>query len=190
MTTFRIVVATSAGALALAVTGCGSDNESNAETGPPPTTTARATQDATTTEPAPEPITSAETRWLEQVEEYSARVNRDIGRGGRITHLTMRRSAKLYAACTPMLRRAGDAGRLEPARRIAQRACNRLENAARQLGKAIAASSPGGSVVADTPEAKQFDRALTGSYEATGNAQLDLQDALGRAEEIKRTFGS
>jgi len=191
MTTFRILVASSAAALTLVAGGCGgSSEESRSETTRPATTTHPADEDVTTTEPVPEPITAGETRWLEEVESYSERLERDVMRGGAITHARMRRSAKLYAGCRPMLRKAGDPGRFEPARRIAQRGCDRLEKADRLLGKAIAASGPGGSVVADTPEAAQFDRALNGAYEATGNAQYDLQEAIGRAEEIKRTFGS
>lgn len=190
MTTFRILAASSAAALALVAGGCGSSDESRSESTPPTTTAQAADEDVTTTEPLPEPITARETGWLDEVESYSERLEREVRRGGAITHASMRRSAKLYAGCRPMLSKAGDPGRFEPARRIAQRGCDRLEKAARLLGKAIAASGPGGSVVVDTPEAAQFDRALNGAYEATGNAQYDLQEAIGRAEEIERTFGS
>lgn len=188
MTRFRIPAAVVAAALALAATACGSDGESGAEQAP--TTTQRATQTATTTEAAPQPITADETRWLELVEGYSERLEANTRRSGRVTHLTMRRSAKLYAACTPMLRRAGDPGRLAPAQRNAERACNRLDRAARLLAQAIAASDPGGAVVVGTPEEKQFERSWNGAFEATGNAQYDLQRALERAHEIERSFES
>lgn len=194
MRTFRMVPAASVAALALVATACSSDGESHAETAPPPATTETAAQDAaaatTTTEAAPEPITEAETRWLEQVKRYSARVQRDMRRGGAITHSSMRRSARLYAGCKPMLRKAGDPGRFEPAQQAAQRACERLEKAARLLGTAIAATGPGGTIVGGTSAVDQFDRAFGGAIEASGNAQYDLQRAIGHAEEIKRTFGS
>lgn len=102
----------------------------------------------------------------------------------------MRRSAKLFAGCRRMLRKAGDPGRFEPAQEAAQRACDRLEKAVRLLGTAIAASGPGGTVFGGTPEEGRFNRALGGALEAAGNAQYDLQRAIGHAEEIERTFES
>lgn len=194
MRTFRMLAAVSVAALALVATACGSDGESHAEAeeeaAAAATTEAQDTAAANTTEAAPEPVTEAETRWLEQVKGYSERVSRDMRRNGAITHSSMRRSARLYAGCKPMLRKAGDPGRFEPAQQAAQRACDRLQKAARLLGNAIAVTGPGGTIAGGTPALDQFDRAFGGAIEASGNAQYDLQRAIGHAEEIKRTFGS
>jgi hypothetical protein len=84
-----------------------------------------------------------------------------------------------------MLRRAGDPGRFAPVAPQVERACARLAKAGRLLGKAIAVSGSGGTVIAGTPEERQFDRALNGAIEASGNAQYDLQRALEKATAIE-----
>jgi hypothetical protein len=190
MRTFRIAAASSAAALALVVGGCGSSDESRGESTPPTTTAQPVEEDATTTEPLPEPITAAETRWLQQVESYYERFEHEFTRSGTATQAAMRRWAKISSGCARMLRRAGDPGRLEPARRLAERGCNRLTKAARLWTRAASVSRLGGGVVAGTPEAAQFERDFNVAFEATGNAQYDLQESISRANEIKRTFGS
>ena len=55
-----------------------------------------------------------------------------------------------------------------------------LERAARLLGQAIAASDPGGRVIAGSEEERIFDRAHGGAAEAAEGAHFRLQ----RAEEI------
>jgi hypothetical protein len=190
MSTFRLVAAASAAALALAVGGCGSSDEGRSERTPPTTTAPRANEDVTTTEPLPEPITAAETRWLQQVESYYERFEHEFTRSGTATQAAMRRWARIYSGCARMLRGAGDPGRLEPAHRLAERGCNRLTKAARLWTRAASVSRLGGGVVAGTPGAAQFERDFNAAFEATGNAQYDLQEAISRADEIKRTFGS
>ena len=179
-------------AAALALPACGgSKSTAPEETAPSATTQKHATTtEATTTETAPEPITAAEKRWLEQVEAYTRRIDRAVARSGAITHGTMQRSIRLYERCGPMLRAAGDPGRFEPARLIADRGCERLRKAAELLEQAIASSEPGGFVYAGTPDEERFSRALSRATEATGNAQYDLQRALERAEAIDRSVES
>jgi len=183
------VIAAAVAALALALSACrGSGDEAGEQSEQPSTTNKQQTTAPTTAEP--EPITAAEERWRKQVENYEQRVERNFDRTGVITQAAMRRSARLYVECAEMLDRAGEPGRFEPALPDVERACERLEKAAELLEKAIAATDAGGSVVVGTPEEKQFDRAFNGAFEAAGNAQYDLQRALGRAEEIERSFGS
>jgi len=171
---------------ALAFAACGGSEDATA----PPATTEQETGELTTTEPEPEPITASEERWLQQIESYKRRFERDYGRGGAITHATMRRSAELYRACGRALRGAGNPGRFEPVQAIVERACERLQKAADLLEQAIAASDPGGSVLVGSPEEKRFKRAVDGTFEAAGNAQYDLLRALERAEAIERSLAS
>ena len=179
-------LAAAAALSALALAACGG-SERAAEA---PTTTQTKVAPATTTEaaPEPEPITAAEQRWLAQVENYSGRVDDEITRSGAITQATMRRAAHLYLGCGQALERAGEPGRFEPAARFAERACERLEKAGKLLEQAARSSGPGGFVFAGTAEANQFNRAVSGAFEAAGNGQYDLQRALGRADEIERSF--
>ena len=172
---------------ALALSACSGSEDATA----PPTTTKQEPSDVpTTTEAEPEPITAAEERWVEQVKRYSKRLEDETARTGTITHAVMRRSARLYLECGQMLNRAGDPGRFEPANRFAERGCERLKNAAGDLEQAIASSDRGGVVIAGTVDAKRFDRAFNRATEASGNGMYDLQRAVGRAEEIERSFGS
>jgi hypothetical protein len=131
------------------------------------------------------PITAAESAWHEQVSAYAERLDADVSRSGRLTHAVMRRSAKVYSACSPMLEQAGDPGRFAPVAPQVERACTRLAKAARLLGQAMAASDVGGTVVVGTPEERRYDRALNGAFEAAGNAQYDLQRALEKAAAIE-----
>jgi hypothetical protein len=190
----KILLAAAVPLAALALAACASDTEGReAEEPERPASTAAAEPaepPATTTEPAPEPITAEEQAWLAAVRSYSRSLQRVVRRPGAITHTTMRRSARAYLGCTRTLERAGDAGRLEPARVLAARACARLERAAGFLEQAIAASGPGGIVYAGTADEERFNRALGNAFEAAGTAQSDLQRALGRAEEIQRTLDS
>ena len=176
-------------ALALALSACGSGSEPN-EKSAPPTTTKQETAAVTTVEAEPEPITAAENRWLAQLEAYSERVDDEITRSGAITQATMRRAARLYLGCEQALERASEPGRFGPAARFAERACERLQKAGKLLEKAASSSGPGGFVFAGTAEAKKFDRAVSGAFEAAGNGQYHLQRAIGSAEEIERSFGS
>jgi hypothetical protein len=172
----------------VALAACGSGNEKPVAD----QSTATSTQPTspTTTEALPEPITPAEKRWMARLERYSNRVQRDIELGGAVTHASMGRSAKLYAGCSRTLRWTGNPGRFEPAAKLAQRACDRLKKAADLLQQAIASSDAGGSVVSGTPEEQQFNRALSGAFEASGNAQYDLQRALERAADIEGSIES
>lgn len=171
---------------ALVLAACGG-SERAAEA---PTTTQQKAASGTTTEAAPElePITAAEERWLAQVEAYSGRVDDEITRSGAVTQATMRRAARLYLGCGRVLERAGEPGRFEPAAQFAERACERLQKAGRLLEQAARSSGPGGFVFAGTAEAKEFNRAVSGAFEAAGNGQYDLQRALGRADEIERSL--
>ncbi len=65
-------------------------------------------------------------------------------------------------------------------------ACKRLDGAARLLDEAVAASDPGGAVIAGTSEAAQFERALNAAGEAFGNAHFDLQRAKEVARDVDR----
>ena len=190
-TSMALSAAAALAAAALALPACGgSKSATPEETAPSATTQKQATPGATTTEAAPEPITAAEKRWLRQVEAYSRRLDRTVARSGAITHGTMTRSIRLYEQCAPMLRAAGNPGRFEAARVIADRGCERLRKAADLLEQAIASSEPGGFVYAGTPDEERFSRALGRAAESTGNGQYDLQRALERAEEIERSVES
>lgn len=173
----------------VALAACGSDDKPAPAAEPAAATSTQAAT-PTTTETGPEPVTAAEKRWLRALERYSDRLQRDAEFGGIVTHTSMRRSARIYAGCPPMLKRLGDPGRFEPALKIARRACERLRKAAHLLDLAIAASDAGGTVVAGTPEEQQFNRSLNGAFEALGNAQYDLQRALARAHTIERSIES
>ena len=188
---FSGAMAATAAALALVLAACGSGSD-RSEEGAPPTTAKQETTVATTTdsEPEPEPITATEQRWLAHIERYGRRLDDEIALGGAVTHSTMRREARLYLGCARMLDRAGDPGRFEPARRLAERACERLKKAARFLDQAIASSEPGGFVYAGSPDEDRFNHALQSATEAAANGQYDLQRALGQAEEIERTVAS
>jgi hypothetical protein len=190
MSISRKILVTAAAVAAALAAGCGGHEEAADTAAAPPTPQSASTEQldlhaapATTT--APEPITAAETRWREQVGDYAERLDAEANRSGTITHAVMRRSARVYSACGPTLRRAGDPGRFAPVAPQVERACARLTKAARLLGQAIAASGTGGTVVAGTAEERRFDRALGGAIEASGNAQYDLQRALEKAAAIE-----
>jgi hypothetical protein len=181
--------AVAAVALALVLSACGSKSRRNEEGAP--TTAKQATTDVTTTsEPEPQPITAAEQRWLRQIERFGRRLDDEVGRGGVVTHSTMRREARVFLGCARVLDRAGDPGRFEPASRYAERACEGLKKAARFLEQAIASSETGGFVYAGSPDERRFEHALQAATEAAANGQYALQRAIGQAEEIERTFGS
>jgi hypothetical protein len=190
----KILVTTVAVAAAVAA-GCGGQDEATDTASAPSVRQSPSTEQidlhaAAPATTAPEPITAAESGWREQIGAYAERLDADVNRSGRITHAAMRRSAKVYAACAPALRRAGDPGRFAPVAPQVERACIRLAKAARLLEQAIAASDVGGTVVAGTPEQRRFDRALNGALEAAGNAQYDLQRALEKAAAVEAELGA
>jgi hypothetical protein len=190
MSISRKILVTAAAVAAVFAAGCGGQDEATDTTSAPtvqePSSTEQADlHAAATTTDAPEPISAAETAWREQVSAYAERVDADVTRGGLVTHASMRRSAKLYSACAPMLEDAGDPGRFEPVAPQVERACTRLAKAARLFEQAVAASGPGGAVVSGTPEERVFNRALNGAFEAAGNGQFDLQRALEKATAIE-----
>ncbi len=180
----RALVAAALALAALSVSACSGDDGSTTSAADTTAPATSAPESTTTTEPAVEPVTGAERRWLLALRSYSKHVERIRMQGGVVTHLSRRREANAYADCKKTLRRAGDPGRLAPARRVAVRACARFNRAARFLGVAIASSSAGGVVEAGTADEKRFERALNGSIEAAGNGQLDLQRAIDKAQEI------
>ena len=181
-----LVVVLAAAALApAACSGGGNGGGGNGENDARETSAAEETQpDETTTEAAPPPLTAAEERWHGALMHYQTRFEREAFRGGRVTHGSMRRQARLFRDCSKAVR--GDPGRFAPAARPARAACRRLEMAARLLDEAIAASDPGGTVVVGTAEAARFDRALGRAGEATGNAQFDLRRARQIASDLNR----
>ena len=190
MSISRKILVTAAAVAAAVAAGCGGHEEATDTASAPQVPQSSSTEQidlhsTAATRSAPEPITAAESAWREQVSAYAGRVNADVSRSGRITHASMRRSARLYSACAPMLERAGDPGRFAPVAPQVERACTRLAKAARLFGQAVAASDAGGAVVAGTPEEAQFNRALNGAFEAAGNAQYDLQRALEKAAAIE-----
>ena len=179
----KIALAVVLAAAVLALAGCsgGGSGEIDGRT----TSAAEETQpDETTTEAGPPPITASEKRWHATLMRYATRFEREAFRGGRVTHGSMRRQARLFRDCRKTVR--GDPGRFAPAARPARAACRRLERAARLLDEAIAASDPGGTVVAGSAEAARFDRALGRAGEASGNAQFDLQRARQIAADLNR----
>ena len=190
MSISRKILVTAAVVAAAVAAGCGGQDEPVDTASAPPVGQSPSTEQidlhaTTAATTAPEPITAAETAWREQVSAYAGRLDADLSRGGAITHGTMRRSARVYSACTPMLSRAGEPGRFEPVVSQVERACARLAKAARLLGQAIAASEAGGVVYAGTPEEQRFNRALRGAMEACGNAQYDLHQADEKAAAIE-----
>jgi hypothetical protein len=189
MSISRKILVTAAAVAAVVAAGCGGHEEAT-DTASAPQVPQSSTEQielhaAAATTDAPEPITAAEAAWRERVRAYATRLDADISRSGRITHASMRRSARLYSACAPMLERAGDPGRFAPLEPQVERACTRLAKAARLFGQAVAVSDAGGAVVAGTPEEAQFTRALNGAFEAAGNAQYALQRALEKAAAIE-----
>lgn len=189
MSISRKILVTAAAVAAAVAAGCGGHEEAT-DTASAPQVPQSSTEQielhaAAATTDAPEPITAAEAAWRERVRAYATRLDADISRSGRITHASMRRSARLYSACAPMLERAGDPGRFAPLEPQVETACTRLAKAARLFGQAVAVSDAGGAVVAGTPEEAQFNRALNGAFEAAGNAQYALQRALEKAAAIE-----
>ena len=190
MSISRKILVTAAAVAAAVAAGCGGHEEATDTASAPQVPQSASTEQidlhsAAATTSAPEPITAAESAWRERVRAYATRLDADVSRSGRITHASMRRSARLYSGCAPMLERAGDPGRFAPVAPQVERACTRLAKAARLLGQAVEASDAGGAVVAGTPEEAQFNRALNGAFEAAGNAQYDLQTALEKAAAIE-----
>ena len=190
MSISRKILVTAAAVAAAVAAGCGGQDEATDTAAAPQIPASQSTEQidlhaASATTAAAEPITAAETAWREQVSAYAVRLDADLSRGGAITHGTMRRSAKVYSACSPMLESAGDPGRFAPVASQVERACTRLAKAARLLGQAIASSEAGGVVYAGTPEEQRFNRALRGAMEACGNAQYDLHQADEKAAAIE-----
>jgi hypothetical protein len=174
---------------ALALTGVGCASSTSTEPNKSRTTTAAAPA-PTTTEAAPEPITDDEESWLAAVHRYEKRLSRDIQRSGSVTHLSMSRSAKLYRKCASTVEAAGDPGRFAPASVLVEKACHRLDKAARNLDVAISVSDEGGAVIAGTTDAERFDHAFSAAFEAAGNAQYDLTRAFERADAIRKGIES
>jgi hypothetical protein len=189
MSISRKILVTSAAVAAAVAAGCGGHEEATDTASAPQVPQSSSTEQielhAAPAATVPEPITAAESAWRDQVAAYAKRLDANVSRSGRITHASMRRSARLYSACAPMLERAGDPGRFAPVEPQVERACTRLAKAARLFGQAVAASDAGGAVVAGTPEEAQFNRAMNGAFEAAGNAQYDLQTALEKAAAIE-----
>jgi hypothetical protein len=190
MTISRKILVTAAAVAAAFAAGCGGDGEATDVASAPPVRQSASTEQidlhaAAATTTAPRPITTEEAAWRDEVAAYAERLDAEVGRGGRITHASMRRFARVSSACAPMLQRAGDPGRFEAVAPQVERACARLAKAARLFRQAIAASDAGGSVVVGTPEEATFDRALNGAMEASGNAQYDLQRALEKAAALE-----
>ena len=181
-----VLLASLALVAAFAVSSCGGGGGNGTEAAATATTSAETeTDEAVTTEAAPEPITAAEERWVKLLTRYNERFKREYFRGGAVTHGSMRREARLFRDCGVMLRRAGAPGRLAPAAKRVRRACERLDRAARLLGQAISVTDAGGAVVAGSDDERIFDRAHGGAREAAGNAHYGLQRAQEIAQDIK-----
>jgi hypothetical protein len=166
--------------LVFAGTGCGGGSDEPAATPPASMSTAA----ETTRETGPEPMTRTERAWWDRLDRYVGLFKREAFRGGQVTHASLRHDAKLARKCRSNLIRGAHPGRFRPAFEVAKRACERLDKAARWLDEAIASSGPGGVVLAGTPDAQRFDKALGASGEAIGNAQYDLMEAHDTAKAV------
>jgi hypothetical protein len=164
----------------------GDDEAAPTEEATAAATTTTATTAPTTTEPAVEPLSDDERKWVTQIHKIRPRIDKAVQRELTITRASMRSLIRVLESCTVTLKEAGPASdRFRPAARIARRACARWEASARHFQRAIDASDVSGAVIAGTPEEDIFNRSLDRAFAAQGNASNAMLRAEEKADEIR-----
>ena len=173
-----------AGCAALLVSACsGGSPQSVAPT--ETRATSSGDEGTTTLEPAVEPPTATERRWVKRLHKIRPRIDSAFQRNLNITRASMQSLVRVLGVCKATLKETGRPGdRLEKAALLAQKACDRYEAAANHLRDAIAVSDVGGAVVAGTPEASVFDRALDHAFAQEGNGSNAMLRAEQKADQL------
>jgi hypothetical protein len=180
------------GSICIVLSGCAGGTgeqaaESEATTNPAETSTAADTGDiGATTETGPPPITADEKQWAEEIERVAKLMNREIGRVHVYTGAAMTRLAKTFSTCLRSLKRAGEPGRMQPAARMARRACEKFQKSADAMRKAMAMEAG----IDSQAEADQFSALLDIAIEAQGNGTNVLEEARLRAVQIRESLPS
>lgn len=179
-----LIAALAAASLA---SGCtGGDDEAVPTQGTTAATTTTATTAPTTTEPAVEPLTDDERKWVTQIHRIRPRIDKAFHRSLTITRASMQSLIRVLHSCKTTRKKAGPASdRFLPPARIVQSACERYEASARRFQRAIEVSSVGGSVLAGTPEEDIFNRSLDRAFAAQGNASNVMMRAEEKADQIR-----
>lgn len=175
----RGAAATVAVLAGLALTGCSSSDQAGntagvgtIETGTP------------VSQPAPPPpMTGDETAWLAGVKSYEHRFTRHFGRSGLLTESSIRQSIAIDDGCKAALRKAGDPGRLKPARTLARSACQALHAAAADYRHMLGLGVLYGSVIYGDSSA--FEQLMKSASRHEGAGIGRLSRAVARAKEIK-----
>jgi hypothetical protein len=149
-------------------------------------TATTATTAPTTTEPAVEPLSDDERKWVTQIHKIRPRIDKAFQRNLNITRAAMLSLIRVLESCTATLKEAGPASdRFSPAARVARRACARYDASIRQFQRAIDVSDVSGAVIAGTPEQDLFDRSLGRAFAAQRNASNVMQRAEEKADKIR-----
>jgi hypothetical protein len=150
------------------------------------TTTTTTTTAPTTTEPAVEPLSDDERKWVTQIHEIRPRIDKAFHRSLNITRASMRSLIRVLENCTVTLKEAGSASdRFSPAAQAARRACARYNASIHHFQRAIDVSDVSGAVVAGTPQQRIFDRSLDRAFAAQSNASNVMLRAEEKADEIR-----
>ncbi len=176
-----MVAALAAGAISVAACSSGTTEAAPTTTSPP------ATPAPTTT--APGPITPEEAAWVRRVTRLEKHLEMTAFRGGVVTRSLMLRQAKAFAACKKELGSA-PSSRFERPFALAESACRKFRNAARQLRIAAANVDESGAVEAGTAAEVNFNKAFERANAHAGNAVNRLSAAVARAKTIQGSLPS
>jgi hypothetical protein len=169
-------------ALAIASSGCSSQQTEEAASTTPAETTV-----ATTTGPAP--ITAEETAWVRHLSKVEKHLEKTAFLGGVVTRSRMLAQAKVFAACRKRLE-AAPSPRFERPFAKAKDACRTFRKAAVQLRVAAANVDASGAVIAGTAEEQNFDKAFERANANAGNAVNRFSAAVARAKAIRDSLPS
>ena len=137
-----------------------------------------------TTDTGPPPITADEKRWVQQLERLANRM--EVGLEVKvITDAVKIRFVKTYSTCLRSLKRAGRPGRLEPAARLARRACMIFQRSANLMKETIAMETAG---INSEEEADRFVALSDRAFEAHGNGINAMELARSRAQQISSSL--
>ena len=170
-------------ALSLAVLSACAGNGSAEQATEAGTTDAVAAE--VTTDTGPPPITADEKRWVQQLERLANRMEGGLSEVKVITDAVKIRFVKTYSTCLRSLKRAGDPGRLEPAARLARRACLIFQRSANLMRETIAMETAG---LNSEEEADRFVALSDRAFEAQGNGINAMELARSRAQQISSSL--
>jgi uncharacterized protein YceK len=167
--------------LAIALSGCSSQQTEEAASTAPAETTV-----ATTTGPAP--LTAEETAWVRHLAKVEKHLEKTAFLGGVVTRSRMLAQAKVFAACRKRLE--APSSRFESPFAMATSACRKFRNAAVQLRVAAANVDASGAVIAGTAEEQNFNKAFERANAYAGNAVNRFSAAVARAKTIRDSLPS